>query len=825
MAIREIITANCENGQLSKSKIARQWDDQGTLIQFAGYPEPETDEELIFRLIVWMRASEDAEPVELPPIELEADQWLISNYYTQLPQMLRFQLCITNEAGTYEKHSPIFSGIVDKSLSHNGEGAEIDVIPLFDPYKKYVDELILDAGARVVDTELDEDSDHLVENQAVAKAVANVNGRLEKYDNPFQSDVFDEYVSGIVRINILDKAASTYKSYRINRLYKNTTYHWNMRVQGSDDETTWETIGDINIPYDAEAAYPRVETMLSTNGAFSATIDWNYVREDAIAASTLDYRLKNSVVYTPFSDALDNIKTAQSDISTLKLDEQMYTSVFSVPLPASEYDLVKGIADVKIYNNIYIKYQEYRISQIRHNSSYHLYAALQGYDGTTWTNVDTWLVPIANAPNPIPVIEQFDSNYHRATLTIVWPLMGTSFSLTSKDYRLKTPYSLPIIGMRGKIDAVKAEAELNPFELSDQVNYRTNVVIVDANGNGDFTTIADAYASITDSAFDNQYEVIVYPGTYTENNLIPPVYTHTHGIFPGQTIVDSTGLFDSDHPDYSVFDQQYGPSKLSNMVIKSQTKYCVHQDIELNKVMLLNENLTCIKLSGGHPTNNACIGIGADFGGAKFIWRNCTFIGGPVTSHTNPNNLPNANQHIIYENCNFVNAYVNLLVSGNPLGEYVCEVKGCKSNAGSGSVTMVIGADRAGISINAPWQVIGGGNNFPIIMLTNSGTVTDVLWDNISLTEKNNVVATASVAKGKFVTISGTVADGTTPVADIAGQAVANAANGDYLPVWSGPIMYTASNGEYGIDENGDLSNAASIKIGRVYGNRFYPYY
>lgn len=178
MAIREIITANCENGQLSKSKIARQWDDQGTLIQFAGYPEPETDEELIFRLIVWMRASEDAEPVELPPIELEADQWLISNYYTQLPQMLRFQLCITNEAGTYEKHSPIFSGIVDKSLSHNGEGADIDVIPLFDPYKKYVDELILDAGARVVDTELDETSTHLVENKAVASAVADVNGRL-----------------------------------------------------------------------------------------------------------------------------------------------------------------------------------------------------------------------------------------------------------------------------------------------------------------------------------------------------------------------------------------------------------------------------------------------------------------------------------------------------------------------------------------------------------------------------------------------------------------------------------------------------------------------
>ena len=180
MAIKEIITANCENGQLSKSKIARQWDDQGTLIQFAGYPEPDTDEQLIFRLIVWMRTAEDAEPVELPPIELEADQWLISNYYTQLPQMLRFQLCITNSDETYEKHSPIFYGIVDKSLSHDGEEAEIDVIPLFDPYKKYVDELVVDAGARVADTELNETSTNLVQNKAVATAVTALNGRLDE---------------------------------------------------------------------------------------------------------------------------------------------------------------------------------------------------------------------------------------------------------------------------------------------------------------------------------------------------------------------------------------------------------------------------------------------------------------------------------------------------------------------------------------------------------------------------------------------------------------------------------------------------------------------
>ena len=181
MAIVNIITANCENNQLSQQMVSRQWDDKGTLIQFAGYPEPEGDEALIFRLIVWMKESEDAEPRELPPILLDSDQWLISNYYTQLVQTIKFQLCITNETGTYEKHSPVFAGHIGRSLSHNGQEGDIDVIPFFDPYMNYVDEkvndLIVAAGDVQIDASLST-SGAAADAKATGDAIAGVNGRL-----------------------------------------------------------------------------------------------------------------------------------------------------------------------------------------------------------------------------------------------------------------------------------------------------------------------------------------------------------------------------------------------------------------------------------------------------------------------------------------------------------------------------------------------------------------------------------------------------------------------------------------------------------------------
>ena len=167
------ITANWATGSLSDSMLSRQYDNNRYRIEFVGYPE-DTTEDLQLRLTVWMKVSENAVARELEPIELDSPQWTITNYFTQFVQPLRFQLCVKNEDGSFEAHSPIFTGSVVDSLEHDGQTADIDISGLFDRYKAYIEALILDSGARVVDTELDVNSDHLVTNAAVASSVATI---------------------------------------------------------------------------------------------------------------------------------------------------------------------------------------------------------------------------------------------------------------------------------------------------------------------------------------------------------------------------------------------------------------------------------------------------------------------------------------------------------------------------------------------------------------------------------------------------------------------------------------------------------------------------
>lgn len=645
--------------------------------------------------------------------------------------------------------------------------------------------------------------------EGVSGEVADLKSHLNKYCDPFEETITD-YTNGIVAIQILDSASANYESYRIRAIQKNSTYHWYMKLQGYDGEN-WVDIDNVLSAFDAEATYPRVETLVSNYNKYTVTIDWNYVRDSDIANTSITgIILKNSIVYKPFADTI-------TDIKTLKTNEQMYNSIFAVAVPSA----IDGIVDFNVSNPLYSNYEKYRFSIVRHNTSYHIHIQVQGYDGTSWNNVDSFLITAADAPSPVPAVEVISSTYGRMSITVVWGRMGT-VSLTGQNFVLKDRVvNKTQIAMQTQIDAVSAKAQLPSYELADNIKH---VVTVKKDGTGDYTTIGAAYEAITDSAFDNQYEVVVYPGTYNENNLMPPAYTHTHGIYPMQTIVDSTGTTGSDI-DNSVFDQGYAPSKLSNLWIKSATKYCVHQDVELRGVTLINENLYCEKLAGGSQVSNACIGIGADFDGAKFIWRNCTFVNGAVTSHTNPNDLPNANQHIVYENCTFVDAYVSLMVAGNTYGEYVCEVKGCRANEGNTGLSIKFGSPITGIAVNQPWQVIGSDNNFaPVFVNTSDTSVTDD-WDAINTTDKRRVVATASITKGKFVSKNGGVCNASTPLYMVAGLAVASGVSGDYVPVWASAFAYTGANGEYGIDANGELSASATVKVGYVFNNIFYPYY
>ena len=649
---------------------------------------------------------------------------------------------------------------------------------------------------------------------AVERDVDDLEDDLDKYDNPFESTI-TAYTSGIVSINIIHPDCADFELYRISVIRKNTTWHWYMTLQGFNGES-WVQIDDVESPY--TETYPRVEVITSKYNKYTVTLDWNYVRAEDISASGLEIIVKNSIVYSPFINAVSDIKTNQTNIATLTSNEQRYNSIFAVTVP----DSILGLVDLSIYHPNYSNFEKYRVRNVRHNSSWHIQFTVQGYNGTAWSTVDEVEIPIASAPSPVPPVEVYDSKYHRFYLTIVWAMMGGSITLTSQDYTLKNSVvNKTQIYLRQDVNKLLTAINIPSFELADHVD-RTKVIKVKQDGTGDFTTIGAAYASITDSAFDNQYEIIVYPGTYNENNLQPPAYTHTHGIFPMQTIVDSTGSEDVDN---SVFDMGHAPCKLSNMWIKSATKYCVHQDVELYAVTLVCENLYCEKLPGGSQLNSACIGMGADFGGAKFIWRGCTFINGEVGMHTNPNQDPNANQHLIFEDCTFVNAYLWLGVAGNTYGEYVCDIRGCKTNKGNAGMRLKFGARISGIPVNFPWQIIGGSNNLAPQFDNTSDTSVSDYWVAINTTEKKYVVATASITKGKFVSDSGAVCNASTPKQNVVGIAVASGSSGDVVPVWSGPIPYTGTAGEYGIDANGELSASASTKIGYVFNNIFYPYY
>jgi pectin methylesterase-like acyl-CoA thioesterase len=68
-----------------------------------------------------------------------------------------------------------------------------------------------------------------------------------------------------------------------------------------------------------------------------------------------------------------------------------------------------------------------------------------------------------------------------------------------------------------------------------------NTITVSESG-GDFTTIYDAIASITDASADNTYGILVGPGVYVEQQLNVPSYVSVVGSSINSTIVEPSGL-------------------------------------------------------------------------------------------------------------------------------------------------------------------------------------------------------------------------------------------------------------------------------------------
>ena len=144
------ITANCDNGRLSDNLLSMQYDNNRTVVEFANAPTAEK-----YYILVYMKIREDADPVMMSPIELAGASWTVSNVYTQIVQTVRFQLCCLDEATNHiEAHSKVFNGQISDSLEHDGTVQDVDVTELFDAYREYINQLVVAAGAIVIDPTL-----------------------------------------------------------------------------------------------------------------------------------------------------------------------------------------------------------------------------------------------------------------------------------------------------------------------------------------------------------------------------------------------------------------------------------------------------------------------------------------------------------------------------------------------------------------------------------------------------------------------------------------------------------------------------------------------
>jgi hypothetical protein len=355
--------------------------------------------------------------------------------------------------------------------------------------------------------------------------------------------------------------------------------------------------------------------------------------------------------------------------------------------------------------------------------------------GTT-VNIDS---PIVNDGWYSAVVECVEGDAFTITGTggstpRLWVFADTSGTILTKNQRT-TETNLEIIAPKNAKYLVanfsasydklllKGISISNRLAIADYENRITTKrkVVVDASGNGDFTTIQGAINSITDSSFTNQYEIILKAGTYTEQNLILPPYTYLHGVGQVKPVITSEGLSEY----VSVIDAQ-NTCRIANVKVVSATKYCLHEDVSLHGCTVICENVDFEQLG---TSNVTIIGNGV-FQNAKFVFEGCTFKGGQVFSHTNSNSYIGVTQHLVIRYCKFTDAGIVLSVSGNvesnTMADCICEVIGCKGDGTYPLITCRVPTDNV-----FPWKVIGGGNiNFTVVYdgetLTGVVNTTDV---------------------------------------------------------------------------------------------------
>lgn len=208
------------------SQLAYQYDHLSNLVIFSNAPQLDN-----YYLIVEMKETEVGEVRTFEPIQLAGSFWLIPNSYTQLAQNISFQVCCKTENGDFERHSAQFTGTILPSKNH--AGAELDVDPsiMFEPYKQWVSDIAMAAGAIVIDPTLSVQG-AAADAKAVGDVAAGMNERLGNLSAGLYSALgVTEYWTG-------DGVAEIY-GYDVSRFEDSLK----LNGPGVDSTTRWKISG------------------------------------------------------------------------------------------------------------------------------------------------------------------------------------------------------------------------------------------------------------------------------------------------------------------------------------------------------------------------------------------------------------------------------------------------------------------------------------------------------------------------------------------------------------------------------------------------------
>lgn len=339
MANTILITANWHTGALSQQTISRQYDNNRYVVQFVGYPEASEGNELDYYLLVWMSSAPGERPDEIAPIQLASDQWYISNVFTQQTQQIKFQMCALNTEGTFEAHSPIFTGFVRNSLEHDGTAQDIDVSTLFDAYREYLNELIIRAGAVVIDPTL---------SQSGQAADAGKVGIFKEYTRNLNVSEMGQY-GNASNGHIANRDGHYYGMKNFISVDSNTTY--TISVGGVSGTNPSMSILQINNDSTFNrSGYANINNRTITTGANAIKLHVHIYSADTVLT------LSNPFIQIEKGDNVTNHIIPISAIDAILREEKDYPTFVFKDAVGAMVDVAKTYFDIAYGDNTNLVY-------------------------------------------------------------------------------------------------------------------------------------------------------------------------------------------------------------------------------------------------------------------------------------------------------------------------------------------------------------------------------------------------------------------------------------------------------------------------------------